>query len=55
MKRKYVTVEILYDNEKTWEKSIKEIQEVFLLMNNITRHAEIISVEQGVNEDGHRV
>ena len=50
MKRKFVTVEVKYDTEETWEKSLKEIKEVFLLMNNITRNASVIKVEQGVNE-----
>lgn len=50
MKRKFVTVEVKYDTEETWEKSLKEIEEVFLLMNNITRNASVIKVEQGVNE-----
>ena len=50
MRRKFVTVEIKYDTEETWEKSLKEIKEVFLLMNNITRNASVIKVEQGVNE-----
>ena len=50
MNRKFVTVEVKYDTEETWEKSLKEIKEVFLLMNNITRNASVIKVEQGVNE-----
>tara|TARA_R110000751_G_scaffold79711_1_gene160649 strand:+ start:1638 stop:1790 length:153 start_codon:yes stop_codon:yes gene_type:complete len=50
VKRKFVTVEVKYDTEETWEKSLKEIEEVFLLMNNITRNASVIKVEQGVNE-----
>tara|TARA_R110000824_G_scaffold147133_1_gene316519 strand:+ start:591 stop:743 length:153 start_codon:yes stop_codon:yes gene_type:complete len=48
--RKFVTVEVKYDTEETWEKSLKEIEEVFLLMNNITRNASIVSIENGVNE-----
>jgi hypothetical protein len=51
MYRKYVTVEVKYDSDVTWEKSLKEIKEVFLLMNNITRNASIIKIEQGVNEN----
>ena len=50
MRRKFVTIEVKYDTEETWEKSIKEIEEVFLLMNNITRNASIIKIEQGVNK-----
>jgi hypothetical protein len=50
VRRKFVTVEVKYDTEETWEKTLKEIEEVFLLMNNITRNASIIKVEQGVNE-----
>jgi hypothetical protein len=49
LRRKYVTVEVRYDSEETWMKSLKEIEEVFLLMNNITRKAKIISIEQGIN------
>ena len=50
MRRKFVTVEVMYDTEETWEKSLKEIEEVFLLMNNITRNASILRIEQGANE-----
>ena len=52
MLRKFITIEVLYDNAETWEKSIKEIEEVFLLMRNVTREAKIIRIEQGVNENG---
>jgi|TARA_R110001599_G_scaffold127686_1_gene301250 hypothetical protein len=48
--RKFVTVEVKYDTEETWVKSLLEIKEVFLLMNNITRNASIVSIENGVNE-----
>jgi len=44
-----VTVEVIYDNEETWEKGMKDINEVFELMENITISAKIIAVEQGVN------
>lgn len=50
MNRKFVTVEVKYDTEETWVKSLLEIKEVFLLMNNITRNASIVSIENGVNE-----
>ena len=51
MYKKLVTVEVRYDTEETWQKSLKEIEEVFLLMNNITRKAFIVSIEQGVNRN----
>lgn len=51
MYKKIITVEVRYDSEETWEKSLKEIEEVFLLMNNITRNALIVDIEQGVNRN----
>ena len=49
MRRKIVTVEVIYDNEETWQKGMKDIKEVFELMENITISAKIVGYEQGVN------
>tara|TARA_R100000781_G_scaffold50098_1_gene33206 strand:+ start:401 stop:559 length:159 start_codon:yes stop_codon:yes gene_type:complete len=51
MYKKIVTVEVTYDSEETWEKSLQEIKEVFMLMNSVSRHAQIIGIEQGVNNN----
>ena len=54
MKTKYVTVKVSYDTEETWDITLQEIKELFLMMNNLKRHAIIVEVEQGVNinDDG---
>jgi len=51
MKTKYVTVKVSYDTEETWDITVQEIKEIFQMMNNLKRHAIILEVEQGVNND----
>ena len=51
MKTKYVTVKVSYDTEETWDITLQEIKELFQMMNNLKRHAIILEVEQGVNND----
>lgn len=51
MKKKIVTVEVTYDTEETWEITMQEIKEIFLMMNNLKRNAIILDIEQGVNND----
>tara|TARA_R100000234_G_C4897704_1_gene134297 strand:+ start:369 stop:530 length:162 start_codon:yes stop_codon:yes gene_type:complete len=47
MRRKYITIEVLYDTEETWQRAKKEIEEIMDMMNNIKRQAKIIEIEQG--------
>ena len=49
MMKKYVTVEVLYDTEETWDITLQEVKELFQMMNNLKRQATITSIEQGVN------
>ena len=51
MKRKYITVEVLYDTEETWQEAKKEIEEIMDMMNNLKRKARITNIEQGVDID----
>ena len=51
MMTKYVTVKVSYDTEETWETTLQEVKELFQMMNNLKRHAIIIDIEQGVNQD----
>lgn len=51
MMTKYVTVKVSYDTEETWDITLQEIKELFQMMNNLKRHAIILEVEQGVNND----
>ena len=51
MKTKIVTVKVSYDTEETWDITMQEIKEIFQMMNNLKRHAIILEVEQGVNND----
>ena len=47
MRKKYVTIEVLYDTEETWEEAKKEIEEIIEMMNNIKRKAVIREIKQG--------
>ena len=51
MRTKIVTVKVSYDTEETWDITMQEIKEIFQMMNNLKRHAIILEVEQGVNND----
>ena len=51
MRTKLVTVKVSYDTEETWDITVKEIKEIFQMMNNLKRHAIILEIEQGVNND----
>lgn len=51
MRTKFVTVKVSYDTEETWEITLQEIKELFLMMNNLKRNALIFSTEQGVNKN----
>ena len=51
MKNKIVTVKVSYDTEETWDITMQEIKEIFEMMNNLKRHAIILEIEQGVNND----
>ena len=51
MRTKIVTVKVSYDTEETWNITMQEIKEIFQMMNNLKRHAIILEVEQGVNND----
>ena len=51
MRTKIVTVKVSYDTEETWDITMQEIKEIFLMMNNLKRHAIILEVEQGVNKN----
>ena len=55
MMTKYVTVKVSYDTEETWDITLQEVKEIFQMMNNLKRHAIIIDVEQGINQDEEEV
>ena len=51
MKTKYITVKLSYDTEETYDITMQEVKEIFQMMNNLKRHAEIIEITQGVNQN----
>ena len=51
MKRKYITIEVLYDTEETWLEAKEEIEEIMDMMNNLRRKARITNIEQGIDTD----
>jgi|TARA_R100001463_G_scaffold106311_1_gene160927 hypothetical protein len=51
MRTKIVSVKVSYDTEETWNITLKEVKEIFQMMNNLKRNAVIIDIEQGVNKN----
>ena len=51
MRTKIVTVKVSYDTEETWDITLKEVKEIFQMMNNLKRNAVIIDIEQGANKN----
>ncbi len=51
MRTKIVTVKVSYDTEETWDITLKEVKEIFQMMNNLKRNAVIIDIEQGANNN----
>ena len=54
MRTKIVTVKVSYDTEETWDITLKEVKEIFQMMNNLKRNAVIIDIEQGANKNDNR-
>ena len=48
---KFVSIKVEYDTEETWNITLEEVQEIFQMMNNLKRHAEIVEITQGVNKN----
>ena len=46
MLKKLLVVEIKYENEEVWEKTIKDIEEMIKMLSNISRQAKIIEVNE---------
>ena len=45
MLKKLLTVRIDAETEEVWEKSLKDIDDIIKMMNNISRSAKIIKIE----------
>tara|TARA_Y100000593_G_C4173948_1_gene268481 strand:+ start:84 stop:230 length:147 start_codon:yes stop_codon:yes gene_type:complete len=41
---KYVKVKIDYENQEVWDESLKDIEELIKMMNNLSRQATIIEI-----------
>jgi hypothetical protein len=48
---KFVSIKVEYDTEETWNITLEEVQEIFHMMNNLKRHAEIVEITQGGNQN----
>ena len=55
MMTKFVTIKVSYDTEETWDITLQEVKEIFQMMNNLKRHAIIVDIEQGVNQDEEEI
>ena len=49
MRIKYLTIKLSYSDEATWVATHKEIKELLQMMNNLSRNAIILGIEQGTN------
>jgi len=52
MRRRYITAEIVYDTEDTWEETLEEIKEIMDMMNSLRRKLKVLNIEDGVDIDG---
>ena len=43
---KFITVMVEYESDEIWEESLKDIEELISMMNNISRQATIIEIKE---------
>ena len=41
---RHVTIKLEYDTKETWDKSVKDLHELMLMMNNLSRKATVIDI-----------
>jgi len=46
MLKRLLEIEIEYETEEVWEKTIKDIEEMIKMLSNISRRAKIIEVKE---------
>ena len=50
---KYITIRFEYTDEKVWDETQKEVEEIMSMFNNLSRRATLVDIEQGMEKDGN--
>ena len=50
---KYITIRFEYTDEKVWDETQKEVEEIMSMFNNLSRRATLVDIEQGMDKDGN--
>tara|TARA_R100001463_G_scaffold72014_2_gene125871 strand:+ start:3189 stop:3368 length:180 start_codon:yes stop_codon:yes gene_type:complete len=50
---KYITIRFEYTDEEIWDETLKEVEEIMSMFNNLSRRAKLIDIEQGLDKDGN--
>tara|TARA_R100001163_G_C5049654_1_gene186576 strand:- start:531 stop:710 length:180 start_codon:yes stop_codon:yes gene_type:complete len=50
---KYITIRFEYTDEKVWDETEKEVEEIMSMFNNLSRRATLVDIEQGMDKDGN--
>ncbi len=53
--KKVVTLEVSCESDEVWQETLEEVKEILNMMNNLKRHAKIINIEQGINQDSSKL
>jgi len=43
---KFITVKLEYESDEVWKESLKDMEELIKMMNNISRQATIIEIKE---------
>ena len=50
---KYITIRFEYTDEKVWDETQKEVEEIMSMFNNLARRARLVDIDQGMDKDGN--
>ena len=50
---KYITIRFEYTDEKVWDETQKEVEEIMSMFNNLSRRASLVDIAQGRDKDGN--
>ena len=50
---KYITIRFEYTDEKVWDETQKEVEEIMSMFNNLSRRASLVDIEQWRDKDGN--
>ena len=44
--KKVVTLEVSCESDEVWQETLEEVKEILNMMNNLKRHAKVISIKE---------